>query len=194
MHNLFYRYAMLMGPHRGVRAHRRPLSHRHGLVVIAAGSMCLLGPWTAPVARGVAPDLALNGTYAAVSIGEWAKRNEVYFDQQTVRSTWTIVSSCSDPQTCFGHMHSDQGWSAEITMVSNMWSVRREVPDWVPCPDGTAYPGRQLFRFAPAGPAGRRVVGSPVLSGEDVTAGPAGACGVGQPLVIRIPFRLEKVG
>ncbi|BBX18382.1 hypothetical protein CRI77_16795 [Mycolicibacterium duvalii] len=169
-------------------------SRREGLLATAVISLCLFGQMNAPVAHGVDPELALNGTYAAVSIGEWAKTNEVYIDQRTVRSTWTIVSSCSDPGTCFGHVHSDHGWSAEITLQSNMWSVRREIPDWMPCPGGGAYPGRQLFRFTPAGPAGRRVVGSPVLSGEDVTAGPAGACGVGQPLVIRMPFRLEKVG
>lgn len=167
---------------------------RSGTWLLAGLSVGVTAQWTMPVAHGVDPELAINGTYAAVSIGNWAKRNEVYFDEQIVRSTWTIVSTCSDPQTCSGQVHSDQGWSAEITMQSNMWSVRRDVPDWIPCPDGTTAPGRQLFRFSPTAEAGRRVVGSPVLAGEDVMAGPAGACGVGQPLVIRMPFRLDKIG
>lgn len=184
---------MVTGPPRGLHARLRPFSAGGGVRAVTVISMCLVAPWNAPLAHGVNPELALNGSYAAVSVGNWAKTNEVYIDEQVVRSIWTIVSSCSDPDNCVGHVHSDQGWDAEISMKANMWSVRRDIPNWIPCPDGTAYPGRQLFRFAPAGPGGRRVVGSPVLAGEDVTAGPAGACGVGQPLVIRMPFRLDKI-
>ena len=167
----------------------------HGVgTAVAVVGVVATAHWSTPPAYGVDPQLALNGIYVAVSIGEWAKKNEVYFDQATVRSTWTMNSVCTDPDSCTGTVVSDQGWSAELTMRSSMWTVRRDVPDWIPCPDGSTYPGRQLFRFAPVGADGRRLIGADVLAAEDVTAGPAGACGVGQPLVIRMPFRLEKVG
>lgn len=147
-----------------------------------------------PTAAAIDGDLALNGVYAALSIGNWAKTNEVYIDQLPVRSTWTIESTCSDPQTCAGQVTSDLGWSAPLRYESGMWSVSHEVPNWLPCPDGTAYPGQQLYRFGTAAPGGRSQVGSSVLAGEDVTSGPSGACGVGGPLVIRMPFRLERIG
>ena len=40
-----------------------------------------------PTAAAIDGDLALNGVYAALSIGNWAKTNEVYIDQLPVRST-----------------------------------------------------------------------------------------------------------
>ena len=38
---------------------------------------------------------AMNGTYSVVSNGEWARMNDRYQDEPSVRSTWTVTSICS---------------------------------------------------------------------------------------------------
>jgi hypothetical protein len=45
------------------------------------------------------------------------------------------------------HVDSDRGWTADIYKKAGMWYVRHMVPDWQPCPDGTAVDGLQLFTF-----------------------------------------------
>lgn len=136
----------------------------------------------------------LNGTYIATSVGQWAKTNEAFNDEQTVRSTWTISSSCTTFQDCSGQVVSDQGWSAPINVHDGtLWYVRRDVPNWEQCEDGVAVTGRQTFQFTPVGPDGYTLRGSPTLAGRDKTVGPSGACGVNRWLVVEMPFRLDKI-
>jgi hypothetical protein len=136
----------------------------------------------------------INGTYIATSVGEWAKTNEAFHDEPTVRSTWTITSSCTTAQDCSGQVTSDQGWSAPLAMHDGaQWRVRRDVPNWEYCPDGTAVTGQQIFSFVAVGPDGRVQPGSSTLAGLDKTTGPSGACGINRWLVIQMPFRLDKV-
>jgi hypothetical protein len=45
-------------------------------------------------------DYALNGRFLVTSNGDWAKTNDVYHDEQTVRQVWSITSSCVDAATC----------------------------------------------------------------------------------------------
>jgi hypothetical protein len=155
--------------------------------------MVIGGLGTAPSAR--AEGNPINGTYIATSVGEWAKTNEVYRDEATVRSTWTITSSCTTFQECSGEVTSDQGWSAPITVNDGSeWYVRRDVPNWEVCPDGTAVTGSQTYMFYFVGPDGKtQPGGSPTLTGFDKTVGPSGACGVNRWLVIMMPFRLDKI-
>lgn len=136
----------------------------------------------------------INGTYIATSIGEWAKTNEAYHDEATVRSTWTITSSCTTAVECAGQVTSDQGWSAPLTIHDgSLWYVRRDVPNWEFCDDGTAVTGHQIYTFYYAGPDGLQKPGSPTLAGTDKTVGPSGACGVNRWLAIQMPFRLDKI-
>jgi hypothetical protein len=168
----------------------RPL----GIAVAAALSATMLaGFCTSSRARASTDDGALNGTYIATSNGDWAKTRESYHDEATLRSTWTITSTCSDPEDCTGQVSSDQGWSAPIAKHSAQWTLQRDVPNWEPCADGTTFTGHQTYRFWPVNPDGTVHVGSPILAGEDRTIGPSGACGVNQWLVIRMPFRLDEV-
>jgi hypothetical protein len=151
------------------------------------------GLGTAPSAR--ADGDPINGTYIATSVGEWAKTNEVFHDEATVRSTWTITSSCETAQDCSGKVTSDQGWSARLyTHDGTLWYVRRDVPHWEACPDGTAVTGSQTFTFIPVGPDGLVQQGSSTLAGLDKTVGPSGACGINRWLVIQMPFRLDRIG
>ncbi len=150
---------------------------------------------------GMAPsawayDPAINGTYTATAIGDWARTRQVYHDEAVVRSTWTISTSCTTAQDCTGQVTSDQGWSAPLTMHDGLnWYVKRDVPNWETCDDGTTFTGRDNYYFYPADPdTGVNVLGSPVLAGREMTTGPSGACGRNRPLYIEQPFRLDKIG
>ena len=48
-----------------------------------------LGVFVAPHAH--AADMALNGRFLATSNGDWAMTNDVYRDEASVRSIWTIA-------------------------------------------------------------------------------------------------------
>lgn len=139
---------------------------------------------------------AINGVYRATSIGEWAKTNNSFHDEATTASTWTISSSCVTAQDCDGQVSSDQGWSAPLVMHDGaMWTVKREVPNWGTCPDGSTFTGQQTFLFFPVSPDGSGGIDwSPTLAGKDMTIGVGGACRVNRALTIEMPFRLDKIG
>src|SRR5262249_53529772 len=85
-----------------------------GLSLLAAAAIGGMGTATAE------PDInnpAINGTYLATSNGDWARTNDSYHDEATVRSTWTITSTCPTPTSCYGTVVSDQGWTAKIVRV-----------------------------------------------------------------------------
>ena len=144
-------------------------------------------------ARASEDSLALNGTYIATSNGDWAKTNDSCHDEATVTSTWTITSICSNPVDRTGQVVSDQGWTAPILHNSDAWIVDRDIPNWERCPGGTTAIGHQRYRFWPVDATGYVAPGSPTLGGEERTTGPSGACGVNKLLVIRMPFRLDRV-
>ncbi len=126
---------------------------------------------TASTAQAITKeDVALNGTFRATSIGDWAQRNDQYFGEPTVYQVWTISSTCDSTQECHGTVKSDQGWSAALYMNDGeMWKVRREVPNWERCEDGTAFPGQQTILFLP-GERQRWIptrVASPLRQGQD---------------------------
>ncbi|GFG74595.1 hypothetical protein [Mycobacterium botniense] len=140
-------------------------------------------------------DVALNGTYRATSIGDWAKTNDQFHNEATVTSIWTISSSCTTFEECTGTVTSDQGWSAPIyTHDGALWYVKRDVPNWETCPDGTSYTGKQTFYFIPVNSNAEAQIGSPTLAGKDKTVGPSGACGQNKWLTVELPFRLDKIG
>ena len=148
----------------------------------------------APRAAAAFCDPTLNGVYQAVSDGTWAKTNEIFHDEATVPSTWTITTTCSaQTYDCAGRLVSSQGWSAPIRCESaGLWSVRRHLDRWEPCQDGAAAPAEQLWYFSPD------LSGSPSFdevtsfSGWDRTVGVSGGCGINRPLVIEMPFRLSR--
>ncbi|AGP62364.1 hypothetical protein OEM_08280 [Mycobacterium intracellulare subsp. yongonense 05-1390] len=74
-----------------------------------------------------------------------------------------------------------------------MWWVKRELPNWETCPDGSSYPGQQTYSFFPVDSNGGFELGSPTLAGKDKTIGPSGACRVNKWLVVEMPFRLDKL-
>jgi hypothetical protein len=154
------------------------------------GGLC-----AAPTAQAITKeDVAINGTFRATSIGDWAQRNDQYFGEPTVYQTWTISSSCVSTQECHGTVTSDQGWSAPLYLLDGeMWKLRREVANWERCEDGTAFTGQQTFFFYPVNDNGGYQLGSKTFSGKDKTVGPSGACGQNQWLDITMPLRLDQL-
>jgi hypothetical protein len=167
---------------------------RSALSALLAGTFLTAATLAAPPAQA-AGKWALNGTFTATSNGEWARTNDVFHDERSVRAIWTITSQCSYPTECTGTVTSDQGWTAPIYQTSGEWYVKHVVPRWMPCPDGTAADGYQVFRFKAMTPGGDYTdPTSNTLIGEDSTTGPGGACGRSLPLFIAMPFKLVKVG
>ena len=157
------------------------------LVAAAIGTCC------APTASATDGDYAINGTFSVVSNGEWAQMNDRYQDEPTVRSTWTVNSTCSTAITCVGKVTSSMGWTEDIYTTSGQWTVKHYVPDWIPCPDGTRAPGLQLYRFYPANEEGMGRQGSNLFLGEDKTTGESGNCGRNRSLVLRLPVKITKI-
>lgn len=155
-------------------------------ILLAASAMSFVIAAGVPPSAAAGPNdgVALNGVYTVVSDGQMAKTNERFQDEATVTARWTMTSDCSTFQDCTGRVTSDQGWTADLTNISNVWYVRRTLPNWEPCPDGSAAPGEQTYYFwsDPANAAD--------LIGWDLTVGPSGACGINKSLTVKLPLRL----
>jgi hypothetical protein len=173
----------------------RPLSTVLSAALLAAAPIGGVG--TAPSAQATDGDYSIGGTYIATSDGSYATTNYAFHNEATVRSTWTITSKCKPDVHCDGQVSSDQGWSAPLYTEGQTWYVKRDLPNWEKCPDGTAFTGHQTYMFTPSDPAGVTQIGSPYLEGKDKTLGDRFACGgtkEAMPLTIVMPFRLDKVG
>src|SRR3954469_10792655 len=114
----------------------------HGPLAIAAATMTAVGLTTGLVtsssAHASSGDWGLNGTYVATSLGEWAKTDERYQNEVTVKSTWRISTTCTSSIECTGTVTSDLGWSTPIKTTTGVWYAKRSVANWEPCQDGTA--------------------------------------------------------
>lgn len=159
-----------------------------GAMAIAAAAAVSLSD-AAPAGAG--EQWGINGTFATSSNGVWAKVNDRYEDQPRVVSTWTISTQCISPTECSGTVNSDAGWSAPIYTTNGLWYVKRVVPNWRFCADGTPVDGLQLYRIYPVGFDGHVDQSSDEYTGEDVTSGPSGSCGRNQPPVIKMPFYMR---
>jgi len=62
------------------------------------------------------------------SDGQWAKTRDVYHDEATITSTWTISSTCTTHVDCTGTVTSDQGWSAGAHYNGGLWFVEHDLP------------------------------------------------------------------
>jgi hypothetical protein len=138
-------------------------------------------------------DWSINGVFRVQSNGDWAQSNDRFQNEPVVVSTWTISTTCTGPSSCTGQVTSDQGWKAPIYRNSAQWFVKRSLPGWEPCPDGTAADGQQLYRFYPVAADGTTDVHSTTYAGFDHTIGPSGACGSNKPLEINVPLKLTPL-
>jgi hypothetical protein len=139
---------------------------------------------TAALSHAASCDRPINGTYTATSDGQWAKTREVYHDEASVVTKWTVTSNCDDVMHCDGKVTSQLGWTEDLRCRSGQWYTSHRVDDWQPCPDGSTAPGDQSFRFS-------RIADAPeTFTGYDRTIGPSGGCGVNLWLTVEMPFRL----
>lgn len=155
-----------------------------------------IGGVATPTAQASLDERPINGTFIARSMGDWAQTRDSYHDEATVTSTWTISSTCSTAMDCTGQVSSDAGWTAPLTLFGGAWEIHRDIPNWEPCADGTAYTGHQTIRFWGVDENGGilfRQAEATQFAGEDRTIGPSGACGINQWQVIRMPFTMRKV-
>jgi len=160
---------------------------------MACAALLFAGAAVPPTAAASSEDWGLNGTYIATSNGDWAQTNDIYRDEASVRSTWTISTTCTSPVDCTGRVHSDLGWTADVNIHGSEYVVKRDIPNWEPCPDGTTRPGHQIYSFYPVDETGFVSIGSTIFAGVDKTSSDSGSCGINQALVITMPFRLERV-
>lgn len=171
---------------------------RPSSTVVTTTLICasLAGALAATPSARASSGYAINGTYAATSDGTYATTNYAFHNEATVKSTWTITSTCATDTSCTGQVSSDQGWSAPLRTEGHVWYVEHDVPNWETCPDGTSFTGHQTFMFYPANANGVTQIGSPYLEGRDKTVGDRFACGgtkEAQMLTIVMPFRLDKL-
>jgi hypothetical protein len=162
--------------------------------VAALVAAAAFGLGTAPPAAANYDQYAMNGTFSVVSNGEWARMNDRYQDEPSVRSTWTVSTTCSTAITCAGKVTSSLGWTEDIyTTMGSMWYVKHYVPDWIPCPDGTQAPGLQVYKIYKANEDGMAQEISDLWLGEDETTGVSGNCGRNRSLVLNLPVKITKV-
>lgn len=156
------------------------------------GAVTLAGlNFAAPVAAE--QDWGINGTFATSSNGDWAKVNERYEDQPSERNTWTISTTCISPTECTGTVTSDAGWSAPIYTTNSLWYVKRTIPNWRFCADGSAIEGFQEYKIYPVGSDGHYDSAASEYTGENRVIGPSGSCGRNQWPVIEMPFYMKKL-
>lgn len=162
--------------------------------LVAAAAMLATAPvLTAPTAVAEYEQYAPNGTYSVVSNGEWARMNDRYQDEPSVRSIWTVNTTCTSAFTCAGTVTSSLGWTEDIYRTNDSWYVKHYVSDWIPCPDGTRGPGLQVYRFYPADEEGMKTDNTDLFVGEDQTTGESGACGRNRSLVLNLPVKISRL-
>ena len=143
--------------------------------------------------RSPPTDWALNGTFTATSNGEWAANNDVFHDEQSIRSIWTISTQCSYPTECTGTVTSDLGWTAPIYQTGGEWYVKRVIPELDALLRRQCRTGTTGVPVPPVQPGrGHDDPTSNTLTGLDATTGQGGACGRSLPLYISMPFKLVK--
>lgn len=149
----------------------------------------------APAAHASNYGIELNGTWRVMTNGEWARTNQVLIDEKVVIQNWTISSSCVSPLECTGTVVSDQGWTAPINLVKAYWILNRDIPNWAPCPDGTAATGHDKWTVWGINPTinERDLKITDLLAGHQITETESGACGINKPLDIEIPVRMERI-
>ena len=106
-----------------------------------------------------------------------------------------MTSDCISPiQGAPATVRSDAGWTGSLKFNGDYWLVDRDIPNWEPCPDGTAATGPQKFCVLGVRPTTSEREQEPgPARGLGKDQAPSGACGINKPLVTEMPVRLEKL-
>ena len=151
-----------------------------------------LGVFVAPQAH--AGDMALNGRFLATSNGDWAMTNDVYRDEASVRSIWTIAMTCTNVLTCAERSTVTSAGAPKSPRPTGNTSSSETFQTGSHAPTAAeTVTGHQRYRFFPVDDNGAIRPGSRVFAGFDKTSGESGGCSLNEKLEIEIPFRLEKL-
>jgi len=164
-------------------------------VTAGAAAIVLMGSLgTATPAYATDFGVGIDGTWRVISDGEWARGDRgVKYEQQTVIETWTVTTECVSPIECTGTVVSDRGWTG-TARLDDFWYVDHDIPNWVPCPNGTFAPGHQKFVLWGVNDKNERITKNMTfLAGRNNTKSPSGACGVNAPVVIEMPVTMTKI-
>lgn len=169
-------------------------------VAAGAAALALVGSLCSAASSHADSKDGLNGTYQVMSDGEWAQQEaapgdaNVFIDQNTVTETWNISTDCVSPIECSGTVTSSLGWTGAVRL-DDFWYIDHDVPNWIPCPDGTFAPGHQKFILKAIDPATNesRLSNKNFLMGRNSTKAASGACGRNAPLVIEMPVKAVKL-
>lgn len=155
----------------------------------ALGSVSL-----SPAAQADDWGVDISGTWSVYSDGEWARTNQVLIDERSVLETWTVDTTCVSPIECSGTVTSSLGWTG-TARLDDFWFVEHDVPNWMPCPNGTFATGHQKFMLWGMDTVNERRVTRDVTTfgGRNITSSLSGACGVNNPKVIELPVRMERL-
>ncbi|BBX15676.1 hypothetical protein [Mycolicibacterium duvalii] len=167
----------------------------NGLGILAAtAAMALASLAGAPVAQAEDWGVDISGTWDVYSDGEWARTNDVLIDEKSVRETWTVDVQCVSPIECSGTVQSSLGWTG-TARLDDYWFIEHEVPNWMPCPNGTFATGYQKFiMWGFDMDLERRMTRFfDTMAGRNVTKSDSGACGVNKPKVIELPVKAQKI-
>jgi hypothetical protein len=160
-------------------------------VMTAVASMATLA--SPPTAHATNFGVELRGTYSVRSDGEWARTNDVLFDQATDAQIWTADTNCISVLECVGTITSDKGWTG-TARLDDYWYIEHDVPNWAPCPDGTFATGHQQFIIMGWNrTTEEREINVDFLMGRNVTKTDSGACGRNHPLVIELPVSVRRI-
>ncbi|MDG4667877.1 hypothetical protein [Mycobacterium sp. 236(2023)] len=164
---------------------------------LAATAMAVLGSVSfTPIAQADEQDWGVNisGTWRVYSDGEWARTNEVKIKQQSVLETWTVNMTCLSPIECTGEVKSSLGWTGSVRL-DDFYYVEHDVPNWMPCPNGTFATGHQKFMLWGFDDAMKRRTkrNMDMIVGRNITKSDSGACGVNLSKVIELPVRMDPI-
>lgn len=161
---------------------------------VATAAMVATGVGAASPASASDWGTDISGTWQVYSDGEFAKTNEVFIDQQSVQETWTVTTTCVSPIECSGVVKSSLGWTG-TARLDDFWYIEHEVPDWLPCPDGTRATGYQKFMLWGVNPQTEERITKNInfFAGRNITKSDSGACGVNNPKVIELPVSMQKL-
>jgi hypothetical protein len=162
---------------------------------LAASAIAVVGGLSvAPTATATGFGVDISGTWQVFSDGEWARTNDVKFKQQSVSQTWTVSVACVSPIECTGQVKSSLGWTG-TARLADYWFIEHDVPNWMPCPDGTFATGHQKFIAWGVDRTTEARINKDMtyMVARNVTKSDSGACGVNQPRVIELPTSMVKI-
>ena len=163
-------------------------------VAAALSVVIAISVFVAPEAH--ADDMALNGRFLATSNGDWAMTNDVYRDEASVRSIWTIAMTLR--QRPHVQRNRRQRHRLDRRNHHDQRRIRRQARAaelGAAAPTAAEEPSPAISGTAsfPLGDGGAQLPGLAGVRRIRQDVGESGGCSLNDKLEIELPFRLEKL-